>query len=149
MSWIDREKDELRLDEGKKLQAYPDQYGNWTIGIGHLLGKDSKYKGLIWTDDQVEDAFSQDVEDKVTDCQNDVYVFYGLDGPRKGAILNMAFQMGAKAVAAFHDTLNFLDQSKYDEAALALMNSLYARQTPERAKRIAYRIRTGQYATRN
>lgn len=148
MGWIDREKVELDLDEGNKLESYPDQYGNWTIGRGHLLGKDPKYKGIIWTPEKSDETFEQDVEDKINDCQNDIYVFPGLDGPRKGAILNMAFQMGAKTVATFHATLNFLDQSKYDEAALQIMNSLYARQTPERAKRIAYRIRTGDYAKR-
>lgn len=148
MAWDDREKQEIELDEGKVLTSYKDSLGNWTIGIGHLLGADPKFQGITITDQECGEYFEEDFNEAVKEAQSAFDGFEGLDGPRKGAIVNMAFQMGEKTLSTFHTFLDYLDRGMYQEAALDLMNTRYARQVPQRAKRIAYRIRTGQYAAR-
>jgi lysozyme len=45
--------------EGCILTAYQDIAGVWTIGYGHV-GKDV-YPGLVWTQDQAEDALLHDI----------------------------------------------------------------------------------------
>lgn len=45
--------------EGCVLSAYQDLGGVWTIGFGHV-GKDV-YEGLIWTQEQADDALSHDL----------------------------------------------------------------------------------------
>jgi len=50
--------DLLGQREGKRNKAYRDSVGIWTIGIGHT-GPDV-YEGLVWTDEQIMDAFAQD-----------------------------------------------------------------------------------------
>jgi lysozyme len=45
--------------EGCKLQAYQDLAGVWTIGWGHT-GKDV-YEGLVWTQQQADDALMHDI----------------------------------------------------------------------------------------
>lgn len=149
MSWDDREKQELELDEGKELKAYKDTRGNWTIGIGHFLGPNPLYADKVITEEQCQELFDEDFEDAVKGATEAFDGFAGLDGPRKGALVNMAFQLGGKSLGTFHTFLGYIDALKYDEAALDLMNTAYARQVPARAKRIAYRIRTGQYAKRS
>jgi lysozyme len=148
MSWDEREKIELAQDEGRELKSYKDSRGNWTVGIGHYLGSDSKYSGLVITDDECDSMFAEDFENACQEANTAFDGFAGLDGPRKGALVNMSFQMGGKTVSTFHTFLNLLDLSKYNEAADDLLHTAYARQVPARAKRIAHRIRTGDYAPR-
>lgn len=148
MSWIDREKEELVLDEGREHKAYPDQYKNWTIGIGHLLGKDPVFSSLVWSDEQIDQAFLDDTLSALDGVHKRIGVFAGLDGPRQGCLLNMAFNMGADKLSSFHGFLGLLDQGRYTEAADDLMKTLYAKQLPSRVGRLAYRIKTGEYANR-
>jgi lysozyme len=51
--------DLARKFEGCRLQAYQDLAGVWTIGFGHV-GKDV-YEGLVWTQQQADDALLHDV----------------------------------------------------------------------------------------
>ena len=148
MAWDDREKQELILDEGKCLTAYKDNRGNWTIGIGHNLGRDPKFGGLVITEEQCDEYFEDDFSDACRGAEEAYSGFPGLDGPRKGALVNMAFQMGGQTLSTFHTFLSYLDRLMYAEAALDLMNTAYAKQVPARASRIAYRIRTGEYSPR-
>lgn len=148
MAWDDREKNELILDEGRFLKSYKDQFGNWTIGVGHFLGPNSIYADLVWTDEQVDSTFEDDFKDAEAEAQSAYKEFLGLDGPRKGALVNMSFQLGYGKFSRFLNFFNYLDQGLYKEAAIDLMNTAYARQVPARAQRIAYRIRTGEYTTR-
>lgn len=148
MAWDDREKQELELDEGKVLKSYKDQFGNWTIGVGHFLGPNPLYAEKVITEKQCQELFDEDFKEAVDGATKAFDGFSGLDGPRKGALTNMAFQLGAKSLSTFHTFLGYIDALKYDEAALDLMNTAYARQVPARAKRIAFRIRTGEYAKR-
>lgn len=148
MSWEDREKQEIELDEGRRNKAYKDTMGNWTIGIGHFLGPNNIYAGTTWTDEQIDSHYETDFEEAEAGAEKAFPAFAGLDGPRKGALVNMSFQMGGTTLGTFRTFLNYLDLGRYKEAALDLMNTAYARQAPERAKRIAYRIQNGDYATR-
>jgi lysozyme len=148
MAWDDREKQELTLDEGSSLTAYKDNLGNWTIGIGHYLGTDKAFGSLNWTQDQVNETFEDDFAVAEDEARTVFPSFDGLDGARKGALVNMAFQLGESSLRNFTTFLHYLDLGKYEEAALDLMNTRYARQVQDRAKRIAYRIRTGDYAQR-
>jgi lysozyme len=52
----------LHEREGRRTKAYRDSQGYWTIGLGHLLSmdKNADYSHLVWTQDQVEQAWQQD-----------------------------------------------------------------------------------------
>lgn len=144
-AWEDREKEELKADEGLRLKAYKDTLGNWTVGYGHLLKEKPE---ADWTQAQADETFDNDFEEAETGAIRAVPFFTALDGPRKGAMVNMAFNMGSAGLAGFHGMLAAMDSGDWDTAALHLMNSRYARQVGDRAKRLAYRIRTGSYSLR-
>jgi lysozyme len=148
MAWDDREKQELTLDEGRVLRAYKDTRGNWTVGIGHYLGTNPSYADTVITDEQCDEIFDEDFEDAVKGARQAFPAFEGLDGPRKGALVNMSFELGWKTLSTFHTFLNYIDMNQYKEAAIDLLNTAYAKQVPARAKRIAYRIKNGDYAPR-
>jgi lysozyme len=147
--WEEMEKQELKADEGLRLKAYKDKLGILTIGYGHTSDATLKVtEGLTITEDEADSLLDKDFEEAVTGTQEVVPFFNALDGPRKGALVNMCFQMGAQSLSGFHGTLNAMDEADWDSASKHIMSSKYARQTRARATRIAYRIRTGQYAVR-
>lgn len=148
MAWDQDEKHELTLDEGRENKAYKDQYGNWTIGVGHLLGNDPKFASEEWSDEKVDSTFETDFEAAVSQAEEAFPGFAGVDGPRKGVIVNMAFNMGLNRLKEFHQFFHYLDIGQYSKAADDLLSTLFAHQLPKRAGRLAYRIRTGLYASR-
>lgn len=145
-SWEEMEKGELKLDEGLRLTTYKDSVGVKTIGYGHT-GSEAQ-DGRTISLQEAEDLFETDFEEAISDAHNAVPFFNALDGPRKGALVNMAFQLGATKLSGFHGTLAAMDEQDWNGAAKNVMNSLYARQARARATRIAYRIRTGEYSVR-
>lgn len=64
--------------------------------------------------------------------------------PHRAAIIrSMCYQMGVKGVVGFHGMWAAINLGDWDKAAEEMIDSLWARQTPARAKRHAEVIRTG------
>ena len=57
----------------------------------------------------------------------------------------MAFQLGIDGLLKFKNTLNLIEAGDYETASKEMLNSLWAKQTPERAKRLSEQIRTCQW----
>jgi lysozyme len=57
----------------------------------------------------------------------------------------MAFQMGTKGLLAFRRTLGSIEDGQYSEAALEMLDSTWAKQTPARAMRLATQMETDQW----
>ncbi len=57
----------------------------------------------------------------------------------------MAFQLGTAGLLGFTNTLQLVQAGKYAEAGAAMLQSKWAQQTPNRAKRLAEQMRTGTW----
>lgn len=145
-AWFERELEELKLDEGFRSKPYKDTLGYWTIGYGHHDGVTAKTASI--NEEDAESLLIERMEQAWDDARYVCPSFDQLDGPRKGVMLNLAYQLGRKGLSGFHGTLRAIDEQDWNTAATRLLNSLFARQTPNRAKRAAYRIKYGEYATR-
>lgn len=66
--------------------------------------------------------------------------------PRCAVLLSMCYQMGVDGVDAFRNTLRFMEQGDYTKAAVNMLASKWAKQTPDRAQRHAKQMQTGQWA---
>lgn len=132
--------DQLKRDEGIKLQAYQDHLGYWTIGIGRLI--DARKGGGI-SQEEAEYLLANDVYRIWGELDRRIPWFEKLDDVRRGALTNMAFQLGTAGLLAFKKSLDLIQKGDYASAHDELLNSTWARQTPERAKRIAKQIATG------
>ena len=142
VSLIDRLTEQLRRDEGEVLHAYQDHLGYWTIGIGRLI---DKRKGGGISKDEAVYLLANDIS-KFTLALRARLPFYNrLDEARQGALANMAFQMGIEGLMGFKNTLAMIEDGDYEGAAAGMLNSLWAKQTPERAARIAEQVRTGEW----
>ena len=72
-----------------------------------------------------------------------------LDEARRGVLLSMAFQMGTEGLLGFKNTLEMVRTGRYTDAAKGMLNSLWAKQTPQRAKRHSEQMRTGKWVIKN
>jgi lysozyme len=136
---------QLRGDEGVVPYAYQDHLGFWTIGVGRLI---DKRKGGGLRPDEITYLLNNDIDDRINELNRRLPWFQNLDDARKGVLVNMSFQMGVDGLMGFKNTLKLVEQGKYENAAHGMLQSLWAKQTPERAKRMSEQMRTGlwQYA---
>ena len=64
---------------------------------------------------------------------------------RRDILCSMAYQMGVAGLAGFTNTLSMISHGDFAGAAGGMLNSLWARQTPDRARRHAEVMRSGTY----
>lgn len=136
---------QLRTEEGLSNVAYKDTRGIWTIGRGHTGPEVTA--GLSWTDAQIEDAFNRDVQSHEGAVQNALPWITDLDDARQVVLYQMAFQMGLAGLLKFRDTLDAARSGDYARAARGMRASLWAKQTPARALRLAAQMETGEFVT--
>lgn len=132
---------ELERDEGCVLHAYNDHLGYTTIGVGRLL--DQRRGGGI-SQDEAEYLLANDIERVTRALQERVDCFNDLDDVRQRSLVNMAFQLGIGGLLKFKKMLAAMDDEQWSTAANEALDSRWSQQTPERAKRIAYMIETGE-----
>lgn len=134
----------FKYEEGYKRAAYRDTHGYWTIGNGHFLGADPKYRGLVWTDEQIKAAFEKDFAIAVKDAAS---VFPGqwesFSPNVKLAITDMVFNLGIGGFKKFKNTIALIAAHKFQQAADNAMKSLWAKQVPNRAQRTTDKLRKG------
>jgi lysozyme len=137
---INNIQDQLARDEGNVPYAYQDSLGYWTIGIGTLI---DKRKGGQLYPEEISFIFNNRVDMASQALVTKLPWFSNLDDVRRGVLINMTFQMGINGVLAFVNTLKMIQVGNYAGASMGMLNSLWAKQTPERAARLAKQMSTG------
>lgn len=143
--------DRLIAHEGLRLQVYDDAsgkpirpgshvVGNPTIGVGTLICA----PGGITTD-EVRLLLSNRVQIAQKAAEKLVgTTFIAAEPVRFDVLTEMAFQMGGDGLAKFTNTLQAVREHRWDDAAGGMLGSLWAKQTPARAKALAEVMRTGK-----
>lgn len=136
---------ELRRDEGVRYSPYNDTKGIPTVGVGHNLNAkplpgDWKYP---LNDIQVNSLLDDDLEDVFHDLDRNLPWWTDLNDVRQRVIVNMAFNLGITKLLGFRNTLVFMRQGKYSQAADGMLASAWASQVKGRAQRLADMMRKG------
>lgn len=122
---------QILADEGFREKPYQDHLGVWTIG-----------HGLTWLSEK-ESAWI--VESRLAGIQNDVerkWPWVKHSHPEvQRVLINMVYQLGLTGVSRFNMTLKHLEAQNYKAASKEMLDSKWAAQTPNRAKRLSDRIR--------
>jgi len=134
--------EQLRRDEGVVNHAYEDSLGFTTIGVWRLI--DSRRGGGL-RDSEIDFLLSNDIAEKTAQVLEALPWAARLSEPRRAVLVNMAFQLGTKGLLAFHRTLGSVEDGHYGEAALGMLDSTWAKQTPARAMRLATQMETDQW----
>ena len=135
-------KQQLLREEGSESCAYQDTRGFWTIGVGRLI--DAR-KGDGLSQDEIEYLLDNDIK-KITDkVHNTLPWISKLHDARRAVLIGMAFQMGLRGLLGFKRMLGSVEDGQYFEAAVEMLDSTWAKQTPERAHRLATQMKTGEW----
>jgi len=126
----------IEAEEGNESKMYVCPAGYLTIGAGINLDKQRIPEPVAR---QWLLFILQDIETAL----NKHKFMHGLDGARKIVVYDMAYQMGVSGVLAFERMIACIADHDYTQAAVELLDSKYARQTPSRANRNAEILRTG------
>lgn len=141
-SFLSLATDQIKADEGCVLHAYKDHLGYTTVGYGRLL---DKRRGGGISQSEANMLLENDIDNKLSVLRDKYPHFDKLDDARKGVLLNMAFQMGVGGLMGFRNTLAKIEAGDYEGAASNMLKSKWAKQTPNRARRMAEQMRTGQW----
>ena len=138
----DRVLTQLEGEEGRRRSAYRDSLGYLTIGVGRLI--DAR-KGGGLSEEEIDMLLSNDLDEVVGEIRAALPWTDYLDEARHAVIINMAFQMGTPKLLEFVNTLQRIRDQLWEQASQAMLKSLWAKQTPERAERMAEQMKTGKW----
>lgn len=136
--------EQLKFEEGSVKKGalhipYKDHLGYLTIGYGTLI--DKNIGGL--TEEEAEYLLQRRVKVTQDALKTKIYFWDRLTQNRKDALTNMAYQMGVPKFMGFKNMLKALENGHYELASEEALESRWARQTPNRANRVAAMIKNG------
>jgi len=117
----------------------------WTVGYGHNLEAHNEPIPKLITQQEAEDYLSQDIQSAVNDCINSIPCFANLDSVRQAVLVDMCFNLGIKGLLGFKQTLTYVSNGEYEQAASQMLLSKWAKQVTWRAERLAKQMRTGEW----
>ena len=137
---------EITSDEGCVLKVYEDHLGYKTDGIGHLIKpNDPEWEmsvGTPITQTRCDELFFYDINIVLKECEDNFHNNWR-DWPEevKLIIANMAFNLGLPRLKKFQLMFKALNKGDYKEAAKEGLDSLWAKQVYNRARRLMNRLR--------
>ena len=136
---LERLMESVKKHEGYRNKVYLDTLGKRTVGVGHLCVED------FWEDDkEYEERFLMDI--LAEDLQNAIkgarelkeeYDCTDIDEIAQEIIVEMVFQLGKTGVSKFKNMWKALSEKNYIGASYEMLDSRWAKQTPNRAKAMA------------
>lgn len=133
---------QLQVDEGFRSCVYKDSEGYWTIGHGILV--DDRLAGAGITEEESLWLAERRVRKRLDELN--LHIPWWIEQPRiiQKSLVNMSYQMGVPKLLGFRKMLAAMQQNDYVRAAEEALDSKWAQQTPDRAKKIADQIRSAE-----
>ncbi len=139
---MDKLLESVKKHEGYRNKVYLDTLGKRTVGVGHLCVED------FWEDDkEYEESFLMEILEKdlqsAIDQADDMCKDLKISSDAKILIIEMIFQLGGNGVSKFRKMWQALQQDPpdYAEASVQMLDSRWAKQTPNRAQEMAGHMR--------
>jgi lysozyme len=121
----------IKKNEGYVKMVYKDSLGIDTIGYGFAI------KDLELDEDICNDILLRklkDLEKKV----NKKFAWFRYMPPKvKDVVMEMCYQLGVTGFSKFKKTIAYLQNKQWEEASVEMLDSLWANQTPNRAKALS------------
>lgn len=136
---LDQMKAQLKPEEGVVPYAYKDSLGFLTIGVGRLI---DKRKGGKLSDEEIDFLLTNDITNKYVEIENTPWFLAADTDARRRALLDMYFQLGGN-IYGFKKSLAAIEAGDWDQAARRLKQSLWRKQTPNRADKIIAMLKDG------
>jgi len=128
--------DQIKKDEGFRGKPYKCTAGKTTIGYGRNLDDNPL------TEEEAEYLLNNDLNKVVKEVINLDY-YARLNPTRRSVIINMLFNLGMPRFKKFIKMQEALNIQDYEEAAIQMLDSKWARQVGSRAERLAKKMKSG------
>ena len=128
-------KDSIKEHEGYVGVVYKDSLGIDTIGYGFAI-KD------LELDEDICDIILERKLKNLNDRVRVRFDWYRYMPPQiQDVIMEMCYQLGVTGFSKFKKTILFLQNKQFHDASQEMLDSLWARQTPNRAKELSNRVK--------
>ena len=121
----------VKLSEGFRDRVYKCTEGYYTIGYGFAI------KDLIMDEDIAEMILRRKLDSLIDKADKKFIFLKNLPVVVRDVIYEMCYQMGVTGVSKFKKTLAYLENNEFKMAAKEMLDSRWARQTPNRAKKLS------------
>ena len=128
----------VKKHEGYRNKVYLDTLGKRTVGVGHLCVEDFWEDDKEYEEDFLMDILKKDLQQAIRQA-NSMCEGLKISEDAKIIIIEMIFQLGGTGVSKFRKMWQALQQDPpdYAEASVQMLDSRWAKQTPNRAKEMA------------
>jgi lysozyme len=152
--------DQLKRHEGFRAKPYKDTVGKLTIGYGRniddvpLSEQELSLIGAASQTEVVKNGVSQpaaelllvlEVQRLDKELARKLPWFTELDEARQAVLINMAFNLGVAGLLGFANTLRYIQNGDYRQAAKNMLLSKWASQVKGRADELALQMETGKW----
>ena len=128
---------DLKLDEGFRSKPYKDTRGFLTIGHGiNISNGITEYESAMILEHRVNNITET--------LKKQIIFWHKLNIERQNVLINMAYNLGVKGLINFKKMLIFLSIDDYKNAAKEGLDSAWAKQVPNRARKLMNIIREGK-----
>lgn len=128
--------EEIKRDEGYRGYQYDDHLGNPTIGYGTLLPL---------SEEEAEMILKTRLRIMVLELQMAKPFVDSLPLDSKIVLLNMVYQLGVPKLLGFRKMWAALERGDFLLASQEMLDSRWAKQTPNRANKLSKKMRTATY----
>ena len=134
----------VKQHEGYRNKVYKDTLGKRTVGYGHLCVEDHWEDNREYTVPELERVLEADLNNAIQGTESLCSNCPDLKDQAKELIVEMVFQLGKTGVSKFRNMWKALGQDppQYDVAAKEMLDSRWAKQTPNRAKEMSDHMRS-------
>jgi lysozyme len=135
---MDKLLESVKKHEGYRNKVYLDTLNKRTVGVGHLCVEDFWEDGKEYEEDFLMGILEKDLQSAI-DQADDMCKNLTISDDAKIIIIEMIFQLGGTGVSKFRKMWQALQQDPpdYAEASVQMLDSRWAKQTPNRAQEMA------------
>ena len=126
--------EDIKKHEGFRPKVYECTEGYDTIGYGFAI------KDLTMDEDVATLILMKKLHALLQRITVAFPWFKDIDETAKKVVINMCYQLGIRGFSKFKKTIYYLETEQYEEASIEMLNSLWANQTPNRAKELSEEI---------
>ena len=123
--------EQLKVHEGYKSKVYKCTAGVDTIGVGFAI------KDLELSEDVCDLILTEKLEALEERFEKKFNWFKTSLVEVRNVMLNMAYQLGFRGFCKFKKTIGYLEDTEWGKASEEMLDSRWAKQTPNRAKELS------------
>ena len=127
--------DRIKHHEGFRSKVYKCTEGYDTIGYGFAI------KDLELDEDISEMILMQKLDNLMTRIGKTFVWWRSADSTVKDVVVEMCYQLGVSGFSKFKKTIDHLENKRYGKASAEMLDSRWAKQTPNRALELSNLIK--------